>query len=223
MSHQKVDSSFDPRLARVPRRPSESPMQSSRAHRTSVNTSPRPGAEAGLTHSPVTSTAPLGTTPASGAHWVEAGGGPGWSTKRPSFLVCRVKGSPRSQYPPSSAPTQITACSTGTPRQLALMNAPDIGTHLEAAQSCLSPRHPQPPSLFPSPTPNPPLNAGHRNKEEIRASPQIPPAQTSSPSTGPSHLGPFPPGSPLPPNWPLPSVSPVMLPRAGVCRVMLVG
>lgn len=146
---------------------------------------------------------------------MKAGGGPGWSTKRPSFLVCRVKGSPRSQYPPSSAPTQITARATGTPRQLALMNAPDTGTHSEAAQSCLSPRHPKPPSLFPSPTPNPPLNAGHRNQEEIRASPRIPPAQTSSPSTGPPHLGPFPPGSPLPLNWPLPSVSPVRLPRAG--------
>ena len=99
--------------------------------------------------------------------------------------------------------------------------------HLEhirrAAQSCLSPRHPQPPSLFPSPTPNPPLNAGHRNKEEIRASPRIPPAQTSSPSTGPPHLGPFPPGSPLLPNWPLHMCHQEGSPRQGVCRVMLVG
>lgn len=152
MSHQKVDSSFDPWLARVPRRPSESPVQSSGAHRTSVNTSARPGAEAGLTHSPVTSTAPLGTTPTSGTHWGRARGRPRLQQNEAlSLLVGQAKGSPRSQYPPSSARHQITAGSTGAAGQIELRNV----THLEhiqrPAQSCLPPRHPQMPSHFPSP------------------------------------------------------------------------
>lgn len=105
MSHQKVDSSFDPWLARVPRRPSESPVQSSGAHRTSVNTSARPGAEAGLTHSPVTSTAPLGTTPTSGTHWGRARGRPRLQQNEAlSLLVGQAKGSPRSQYNNLSGP-----------------------------------------------------------------------------------------------------------------------
>lgn len=184
MSHQKVDSSFDPWLARVPRRPSESPVQSSRAPRTSVSTSPRPRAGAGLTHSPVTSTAPPGTTPTSRPTGGKAQGGP-WLQQQEtlSLPVGQVKGSTRSLCPPSSA-TRTTASSTGVPGQMVLMNAIDTWNTFGGQHSLAL--HPDTPKCLPClpstpPPPNPALNAGRRNKVEVRAGPQIPPAHTSFP------------------------------------------
>lgn len=155
MSHQKVDSSFDPWLARVPRRPSESPVQSSRAPRTSVSTSPRPRAGAGLTHSPVTSTAPPGTTPTSRPTGGKAQGGP-WLQQQEtlSLPVGQVKGSTRSLCPPSSA-TRTTASSTGVPGQMVLMNAIDTWNTFGGQHSLAL--HPDTPKCLPCLPSTPPL------------------------------------------------------------------
>lgn len=203
MSHQKVDSSFDPWLARVPRRPSESPVQSSGAHRTSVNTSPRPGAGAGLTHSPVTSAAPVGIDLTSGTHRVKAEGGLRQQQKEAlSLLVGQGGVSWLSPHPPTqSCPSQITACSTGVPGQMGLMNVTDSWNTFRGQHSPAF--HPDTPICLSSlPSPNS-LSTSACWPQKQEQAPKSLQNKQASPSTRPvplPQLGPFPPDSPLPPT-----------------------
>jgi hypothetical protein len=133
MSLQKVDSSFDPQLARVPRRPSESPVQSSGAHRTSVNTSPRPGAGAGLS---VTLTAPPEQVQPLTKPLAE---GTGYNTMRRSLSLWTTQRGRQLSVPPSS-PLRW---------QMALMNAIDTHTEVAKILGQHSPALQPPPPLHP--------------------------------------------------------------------------
>lgn len=112
-----------------------------------MSTSPRPRAGAGLTHSPVTSTAPPGTTPTSRPTGGKAQGGP-WLQQQEtlSLPVGQVKGSTRSLCPPSSA-TRTTASSTGVPGQMVLMNAIDTWNTFGGQHSLAL--HPDTPKCLP--------------------------------------------------------------------------
>lgn len=112
----------------------------------------------------------------------------------------QASGCTGSQCPPSSA-TQIAACSTGVPRQMVVMNATDTWNTFRGQHSPAL--HQRPPDSFPlslAPPLSPWLNADYKNKV-VRTGHQIPPAQTSFPSTKPAappHLRPFRLGGPLP-------------------------